>query len=85
MFVGLLLLNFVQAQETFQVNGVGDKRDGCYAFTNATIVKDAQTTIKNATLVIRDGKIVAVGEGVGLGEGVGPWTTSKLTSTLEVA
>ncbi len=64
MFVGLLLLNFVQAQETFQVNGVGDKRDGCYAFTNATIVKDAQTTIKNATLVIRDGKIVAVGEGV---------------------
>lgn len=64
MFVGLLLLNFVQAQETFQVNGVGDKRDGCYAFTNATIVKDAQTTLKNATLVIRDGKIVAVGEGV---------------------
>ena len=64
MFVGLLLLNFVQAQETFQVNGVGDKRDGCYAFTNATIVKDAQTTIKNATLVIRDGKIIAVGEGV---------------------
>jgi imidazolonepropionase-like amidohydrolase len=64
MFVGLLLLHFVQAQETFQVNGVGDKRDGCYAFTNATIVKDAQTTIKNATLVIRDGKIVAVGEGV---------------------
>ncbi|MEY3737699.1 MAG: hypothetical protein RL544_477 [Bacteroidota bacterium] len=64
MFVGLLLSHFVQAQETFQVNGVGDKRDGCYAFTNATIVKDAQTTIKNATLVIRDGKIVAVGEGV---------------------
>jgi imidazolonepropionase-like amidohydrolase len=64
MFVGLLLLNFVQAQETFQVNGVGDKRDGCYAFTNATIVKDAQTTIKNATLLIRDGKIIAVGEGV---------------------
>ena len=85
MFVGLLLLNFVQAQETFQVNGVGDKRDGCYAFTNATIVKDAQTTIKNATLVIRDGKIVAVGEGVALGVGVGPCVTSKVTGKVDSA
>jgi imidazolonepropionase-like amidohydrolase len=32
-----------------------------YAFTNATIVKDAQTTITNATLVIKDGKIIAIG------------------------
>ncbi|MBV5349711.1 hypothetical protein JZU71_00650, partial [bacterium] len=52
--------------ETFQGNGVGDKRDGCYAFTNATIVKDAQTTLTNATLVIRDGKIVSVGNGVAI-------------------
>lgn len=61
LFSGLLFTTLLQAQETFQVNGVADKRDGCYAFTNATIVKDAQTTITNATLVIRDGKIVAVG------------------------
>ena len=64
LFSGLLFASLLQAQETFQVNGVGDKRDGCYAFTNATIVKDAQTTLTNATLVIRDGKIVAVGNGV---------------------
>lgn len=51
-------------QETFPVNGVADKREGTYAFTNATIVKDGQTTFKNATLVIRDGKIVAAGTGV---------------------
>jgi imidazolonepropionase-like amidohydrolase len=61
---GLLLASLLQAQETFPVNGVADKRERCYAFTNATIVKDAQSTISNATLVIRDGKIVAVGTGV---------------------
>ncbi len=66
LFAGLLFASLLQAQETFQVNGVGDKRDGCYAFTNATIVKDAQTTLTNATLVIRDGKIVSVGNGVAI-------------------
>jgi len=60
-FLGLLFASGLQAQESFPVNGVADKREGCYAFTNATIVKDAQTTISNATLIIRDGKIVAVG------------------------
>jgi imidazolonepropionase-like amidohydrolase len=58
---GLLFASLLQAQETFPVNGVADKREGCYAFTNATIVKDAQTTLTNATLVIRDGKIIAIG------------------------
>ena len=32
----------VQAQTTFPVNGVADNREGAYAFTNATIVKDGQ-------------------------------------------
>ena len=62
-FLGLLFASLLQAQESFPVNGVADKREGCYAFTNATIVKEAQTTIRNATLVIRDGKITAVGAG----------------------
>lgn len=51
----------VSAQQTFPVNGVADKRTGSYAFTNATIVRDAATTIPNATLIIKEGKIVAVG------------------------
>lgn len=58
---GLLFAVLLQAQETFPVNGVADKREGCYAFTNATIVKDAQNTLTNATMVIRDGKILAIG------------------------
>ncbi len=57
----LLIGRQIQAQETFPTNGVADKRDGCYAFTNATIVKESSTTLTNATLVIREGKIVAIG------------------------
>jgi imidazolonepropionase-like amidohydrolase len=48
------------AQATFPENGVVDPRNGHYAFTNATIVKDVATTINNATLVIKDGKIISV-------------------------
>jgi imidazolonepropionase-like amidohydrolase len=59
--VSLLFCIFVKAQVTFPVNGITDPRTGCYAFTNATIVKDGQTTLNKATLVIREGKIIAVG------------------------
>lgn len=64
--MALLLLSsaVVQAQTTYPVNGVADNREGAYAFTNATIVKDGQTTLTNATLVIRDGKIISVGTNV---------------------
>ena len=54
------------SQQTFPENGVADTREGCYAFTNATIVKDGQTTLNNATLVIRKGRIIAVGTGVSI-------------------
>ena len=66
LFSGLLFASLLQAQETFHINGISDKRDACYAFTNATIIKDAQTTLTNATLIIRDGKIVSVGNGVSI-------------------
>jgi hypothetical protein len=54
------------AQETGTVNGVADIRSGSVAFTNATIVKDAQTTLSNATLLIKNGKITAVGIGIAI-------------------
>ncbi len=57
------------AQETFNVNGVADDRTHAYAFTNATIVKDAQTTLTDATLLIKDGKIVAAGKGLSIPAG----------------
>lgn len=60
----LLLASASFSQPTFPENGVADPRHGHYAFTNATIVKDATTTLTNATLIIKDGKIVAVGTGL---------------------
>ncbi len=64
---GCLLAGFsARAQQTWPVNGVAGPREACYAFTHATIVKDAQHTLKDATLVIRDGKITAVGAGAAI-------------------
>jgi imidazolonepropionase-like amidohydrolase len=54
----------MMAQTTFPVNGVAEPKDGVYAFTNATIVKDGTTTINKGTLVIREGRIVSVGTNV---------------------
>src|SRR5688572_6480485 len=64
--LGLLFVmhSAATAQVTFPVNGIADPKAKCFAFTNATIVKDAQTTLKNATLVIREGRIVGTGTGV---------------------
>jgi imidazolonepropionase-like amidohydrolase len=55
---------FSFAQSTFPVNGVVDPREGCYAFTHATLVKDGATTVNDATLIIRDGLIVGAGAGL---------------------
>lgn len=60
----LLAAAVARAQTTFPVNDVADPKYTHYAFTGATIVKDANTTITNGTLVIKDGKIVAVGQGL---------------------
>lgn len=49
------------AQETFPINGVRDVRTGVYAFTNATIIQNEKATIEKGTLVIKQGKILAVG------------------------
>ncbi len=67
---GVCFLSFItKAQETFPVNDVADPKYTHYAFTGATIVKDANTTLTNATLVIKDGKIVAVGQGLKVPDG----------------
>src|SRR4029078_667431 len=57
----LLFSTMAWAQSTFSENGIVDPRHGQYAFTNATVVKDGITTLTNATMIIKDGKIVAIG------------------------
>lgn len=57
-FIGIKILFLIctyhesDGQETFPRNDVKDLRPGQYAFTNATIVIDHQTTIEKATLLI---------------------------------
>ena len=60
----VLLFECIHGQATFPENGVADPRHGHYAFTNATVVKDGATTLNNATLIIKDGKIVSIGTGL---------------------
>ncbi|MEO8116709.1 MAG: amidohydrolase family protein [Bacteroidota bacterium] len=55
---------YAKAQQSFPVNGVVDIRNDYFAFTNATIVKDANTILQNATMVIRQGKIINVGTNI---------------------
>ena len=69
LFMAVLLAAIVlpplsMAQKTFPQNGVFDDREGLFAFTNATIVKSWNEKIENATLLIRDGRIEAVGANV---------------------
>lgn len=49
------------AQVTFPKNGVYDEQDGHYAFTNATIYVSPTQKLEKATLIIKKGKVVAVG------------------------
>lgn len=63
--IKLLLLSFffityLSAQETYPINGTSDNRIEVYAFTNATIIQNAQSTLQNASLVIKQGKIVGI-------------------------
>ena len=59
--------SYLSAQETtFKTNGPDDYREGMHVFVNATLYKDYKTKIENATLVIREGKVVDAGAGVGI-------------------
>lgn len=60
VLLGILVFPML-AQTTYPVNDVADPRQGYYAFTHATIVKDAKTTLTDATLIIRQGKIEQIG------------------------
>jgi imidazolonepropionase-like amidohydrolase len=57
------------AQQTYPVNGSYDIRQGLFAFTNATIVVNANQTIKNGTLLIKGQTIQSVGTGTTIPKG----------------
>ena len=68
---GLLLggLSAYAQPSTYPRNGVYDQRPGLYAFTHATIFTDYKTKLTDATLLVRDGKVEAVGTNLKLPAG----------------
>ncbi len=63
IFLVSLMVN-TSAQESFPINGIRDIRAGLYAFTNATIVQNEKNKIENGSLLIKQGKILAVGANI---------------------
>jgi len=55
---------FLSGQQTYPVNGSYDTRPGLFAFTNATIVVNANQTISNGTLLVKGQTIQSVGAGI---------------------
>ena len=61
LFLCILLISVqATAQITYPTNGVKDERSGHYAFTNATVYTNYNQKVENATLIIKDGKVVSV-------------------------
>ena len=56
----LLFYHFLPAQEGFPLNGPPDKRAQFIAFTHANIQCTPQKLLKDATLIIKEGKIVDI-------------------------
>lgn len=61
LLFSLAISTCVVSQETFPVNGTSNRNHTVYVFSNAKIVVDAETTIDNGTLIVKDGLITAVG------------------------
>ena len=64
LVTALLFIQQGYTQTTFPVNGIATPTEGYYAFTHAIIVKDAHNILQNATMIIRDKKIIEIGTGI---------------------
>src|SRR5690606_19743631 len=69
LFALFLLYYPTWSQQTFPQNGAFDERPGIYAFTNATIVADPATVHQEATLLVENGRISALGKHINLPKG----------------
>ncbi|HUM46399.1 MAG TPA: amidohydrolase family protein [Chitinophagales bacterium] len=65
----LIISQHAFSQQTFPRNGVNDEREKLYVFIHANIWTDYQTMIADATMVIRDGKIEAIGKDIAVPKG----------------
>lgn len=64
LFAALLLLPALAFSQTSPIDGLKDNTPAVHAFTGATVVVSPGNVIQNATVVVRNGVIVAAGENV---------------------
>jgi imidazolonepropionase-like amidohydrolase len=57
------------SQQTFHINGTHDNRHTWYAFIHARIYQDYATVTDDATLLVKDGKVIDAGTNVTIPEG----------------
>ena len=69
VLIGLVPFTTIQAQSTFPINGVQDRDAAVYAFTHATVHVDAKNVIENATLLVKEGRVIGVGAGIAIPKG----------------
>ena len=68
LFASLLFIIHAGAQENFPVNGVVSKYNAVHALINAEIHVDAETSLKRAVLLVKNDKIIDVGNAVDIPE-----------------
>lgn len=66
---GVLFGRMGWAQTTFPVNGIQDRDQTVHAFIHATVHVDAKTVFNDATLLVKEGRILAVGTGITVPKG----------------
>ena len=66
LLIAFLLMsgNYIFAQISFPYNGVDDPRTHYYAITDAKIYVSSERVLEDATLIVKDGKIVEVGTNI---------------------
>ena len=62
LWIGLWNVCCLRAQTTFPSNGAPSRSHNIHAFIHATLYSDYETVIKNAVLLVKDGKVLNVGE-----------------------
>ena len=66
LLIGLWYFGSLRSQTTFPSNGAPSRSHNIHAFINATLYSDFETVLKNAVLLVRDGKVLSVGENLSI-------------------
>lgn len=68
-FVFLIICVSGFSQTTFPTNGAPNNSHSTYAFINATLYTDPETCIKNAVLLVKDGRVLEAGNKIHVPKG----------------